>query len=216
MYPFPRVFRLAVGVLSGLVLLSTVPMLVASILLSPRPVWIMFGFELVVALSCVTGLLAAWGRFREAPAMAVLCVAGPVFVGAVLAYFGVGRALTLEGREEPISLDLWVIGRIAVALALAGIAAVLVLMRSSRCWGYAAKAAAAGAPLVLAGGVLVMFRGPVAGAIGGLPGLVQIALGGLAAVVGLVLFSAAAHFTIRAFEEGRMEGASSPTGAKST
>jgi hypothetical protein len=218
MYPFPRAIQIVVGIICGLVLLSTLPTLIASVALSPRPVWIMFGFEVVVALACVLGLMVARGKFNEGPALAVLCVAGPIFVGAILAYFGVGRALTLSGREEPISLTGWLLARVAAALLLAAMAAVLVLMRSRRCWNYAAKAAGAGAPLVLALGVAVMYRGPVASALGGLPGLVQIGLGGLAAVVGVVLFSAAAHYTIRAFEEGRLdaEAASSTTGAKST
>ena len=60
---------------------------------SPKPAWFMLGFELVLVVGAVMGVLTGLGRFREGPAAAIACVAGVTLVASFLGYLGAGRQL---------------------------------------------------------------------------------------------------------------------------
>lgn len=141
----PAWARLFVGGLSALLTLWALFGAVASIALVPTPLWTVLGFEITVIAAGVLGTLFGLGRFQSGSALAVLCVAGTVFVASFLADRG------SNGAIGSISLALWTPARLAISLILGGTAALLVLTRNPRSWGLIARSAALGAvPALLA------------------------------------------------------------------
>ena len=184
---------------SGVVLLSALAMIAACLFLAKISPWSMLGFEVVVCVACVFGVLNT--RFRAAPALALLCVASCIFAGSVLGYVGV-RGVLDRGNEVRIALKPWLIGRLTASALLVGLAAWTVLRRDPRSVALAGRAVLWGVPVLLAG---VLAAGPGAAllrVIEALPGWVR---AGAYLVLGLVLavsLCASGHFLIRAFQVG--------------
>src|SRR5436189_5413138 len=86
--------RVFVGAICGAVLLSALAMVVASTLLVATPVWVLFGFELVIAIACVTGLQFAAGKYQDGQGLAMACVAGTIAVGSFLGWLGSRHRIT--------------------------------------------------------------------------------------------------------------------------
>lgn len=139
MIPAPGWARVLSGVLCGATALWAVVGSMLSIVLPAIPVWTMFGFEVVIVVAAVMGLLFAIGHFREAPALTIACVAGCVFVGSFLGYQG--SAGVLGG----LSLKLWLLGRVGVVVALGGVAVLIVLVRNRKSWAALRRGVALGA-----------------------------------------------------------------------
>jgi hypothetical protein len=202
--PLSKPAALLVLILSAVVALSA---LVggAIMLTTDKPSWFFVGFELVVVMAGVFGVLLGRGKFSEAPAMVLLCLAGAVGVGSVLGYVGAGRNLA------GVDLRMWVVGRVAAAGVFAALAGLTVLSRRP---GPAWRALGIGAVFgVLTVGALALGwfgRGWLAAA--GAPNVVKLVVALVLAVVVVGLLSAAVHYTVKAFATGRLDaGASSAT-----
>jgi hypothetical protein len=198
--------RLFVGILCGVVLLSAVGMIVASLFLVDKPVWVVFGFETVIAIACALGILFALGRFQDGQGLALACVAGTIFVGSFLGWLGTQHHLTTSRGNIP--LNTWLLGRVGAAAVLGFVGALLVLSRNPRSWSYVARAAVTGGPVVALLGVYVLRPSAVSGALSRLPGWAVGIMGTLGALVAVALISASVHCLIRAFELGRTEARS--------
>ncbi len=131
------------------------------------------------------------------------CVAGTIAVGSFLGWLGAGHHLTIKGTD--ISLTTWLAGRLASAVALGLVGAVLVLSRNRQSWSYLFKAALAGAPLIILLGVYALKRSAMSSAMGQLPDWVLGLVGTIGGLVAVVLISASVHCLIRAFEMGRTD-----------
>ncbi len=186
------VFRFATGGLCVLTGLSAAAVLGLALL--SRPVsWFLGGFELVILFASAIGLLCSMGRFREGPAMVLLCVAGTVGVGSLLGY--VGAAKLLMGW----SLKPYLVARMLDAALLALAAAAVVLSRSpAASLSALGRSAAFTAAMVLTVGSAWVFRGTI----GASPGPARVALLTLLGVSLIVLVSASGHYLIRAFAAG--------------
>jgi len=202
----PKPVRLAVGLLCAALALSGLALAGAAVGIAPKVNWVLLGFEIVMATAGVMGVLFAFGKFQDAPGLALASVAGTVFVAAVLGYFGSDRRIvTSSGGEVP--LKWFLVSRVLAAVRDRRVGAMIVLLRSRKSLSYLAKAALTGGPVLLVGAAYVIAPGRVRGALGALPGWATLVALGMAGVVGIVLISASIHLLIRAFEEGRTEQA---------
>ncbi len=202
----PRFVRVLVALLSGVVLASALLGAVMAVGANARPAWTLVGFEVVIAVSCVFGLLL--GRYREAPGMALACVAGTIFAGSVLGYVSMSPPV-LGG----VGLRPFLEARVLAAGLIGAAGAYCVLSRHPRSWRLFARGLLLGAPVVAAAAVLAIpslrrLLAPVMGM--GLVGQMTVAVGAFLLLGALLC--AAIDLVIRAFELGRPErfGASGP------
>jgi len=201
--PLPKGVRYLALALAAALTVSSAAMGVALVVLPKTPIWIPFGFELVCAAAGVIGVLSALGRFDWGQGMAWACVAGTLFVSAVLGHLGTPQGVAFQADAAPTSLREWFLLRLALSAVFGLVGAYAVLRRDGACRAYLVKAAITGVPLLLILGVGFGARSRVAAITESWP---SIATGGLLAVLALlclVLVSASAHCLIRAFECGR-------------
>jgi hypothetical protein len=206
----PRFIRLIAALLSAGVLVSALAGAVLALIANDRPAWTLFGFEAIVAVSCAFGVLLGTGRYREAPGMALACVAGTVFAGSVLGYLSMTPRV-LGG----IGLTPFLGVRVLAAGLVGALGAYCVLSRHPRSWRLATQAFLLGLPVLGAAALLAVpslraMLAPVAGA-----GVVtKMAVGvGAFLVLGACL-CACVDLMIRAFELGRPEQFKSAPGTK--
>jgi hypothetical protein len=201
--PISRPFRLLVLAISLAVLLSAV-LLAALAAGAPllardqRPSWALFGFEVVIAVAGVLGVLTGRGRFADGPGLALACVAGTILIGSGLGWQGAGRQLL----GVPLLPVLG--GRALAALVLGAIGAWTVLSRDTRAIRLAITGMLLLLPVVLGAVAVVRPAGRrlLDKLMGTSPGIqFMVAVGGFA--VAAVLLSAGCHLIIRAFELGR-------------
>jgi hypothetical protein len=200
-YPVPGFIRLTIAALSGLTLLSALAGAGAALVANARPAWGLLGFEIVIAVAAVFGLLMAGGRggrYREGPGLAAACIAGTFFVGSVLGYLSL-QPPTLGG----VGLKPFLAVRLLASAAVAAAGAYCVLSRHPRSWRLLLIGLLLGAPVVGAAAVVALpqLRGvlaPIAGA--GTVAQLGAAVG--AFVILGALLCASADFIIRAFEQG--------------
>lgn len=190
----PKPISIAVGVICGAVLLSALAGVGLSATRSP-PIWFVFGFEALTAFAAVIGLLFSLGRFRDGPAMCLLCVAGAVGVCSLLGY-------QAAGKIPGVSLYPWLLGRGAAAVLLAGLAGLDVLARDPR---NAVPDLVRGAILilVLVGSVIGLWA--ARGGIQSMPGWLQFVVWLIAGVWLLALMAPAVHVLVRAFDRSPIE-----------
>lgn len=184
----PRFLSLAALAISAVVLISA---LMGSVFAATRepPNWFVLGFELLVVIAGVFGVLFGLGRFRDGPAVCLLCVAGAIGACSLLAY--------QTAQQIPGSLAQgWLVGRALAAAALAVLAGLSVICRAP------GKAM----PDLIKGGIAAgLFVGSAAGlwlargAIASLEGWLQFTLWVVAAIWLLVLLAPATQWLIRAF-----------------
>jgi hypothetical protein len=190
----PRGLGVFVAGVSAVVLLSSLVGAGAAALNSP-PVWFMLGFEVVIAVAAVFGVLTGMGRFGEGPALALVCVAGAVGAGSLLGY--------LAGQGNiGIGLKPFLLAREASAAAIAGAGGVIVMMRRPQVSvrRMAIGLACAGSFAGICAGLWVFGNrlsglGTMAGALVGLASAVTL----------LALLAAAVHLIIGAFEAGALD-----------
>lgn len=116
-------FRFALAGLCGLILLSAM-VTIAMAVMQPKPSYFIIGFEAVSVFACVFGVLLARGKFREGPAIGILCVAAAVGVGSLLGAVGSHYAIGSFGLKP------WLLGRVGCAGLLAAMAGAVVVARS--------------------------------------------------------------------------------------
>jgi hypothetical protein len=189
----------AIATLSAAALAATAAL--APILAPDQRVsWALFGFEVVVFVAGLLGILTGLNCFREGPGLALACIAGTIIVASGLGWQGSGRAVAGIGLTPVLG------ARILISFALALLGVWVVLSRSRESWR---PAVVGGCCLlvVLAGlGAIVhpATRQAVAGGFSGSSGL-SLLLVVLGFGLMCALLSAGAHLLIRAFESGRTE-----------
>jgi len=204
----PRLIRVPLLALSAVILVLFGWSLYASTIGAPSLVWAAAGFSLIGLASAVFAALLGLGRFNNGFGLAALCVAGATTTCAVLGWLDLRANLTAVPELDRV-LRPWLVASAATGLGVAGLAALAVLLRSSRSWVYAASGAAALAVVVIGAALL---RGPAAGLLPdaeGDPDPLRVGLLLFMAVTALALLSAGGHLVIRAFEVGR-ENARTP------
>jgi hypothetical protein len=200
--PMPGWARMLAGVVSALALAGGLVVAVMAMGLAPRPVWVVFGCQMLVVLAGVIGLGIARGKFNEGQGLALASVGGTLLAAGLMTWLGTRQGVALYS-EKVVSLKPLVGGLALAGLTMGGLAAYAVLRRTSQGRTYAVRAVVSGVMLAAVAGGLWMGRG----AMDSLGPVVK----GLVVVVGsvavLVLFCAAGHCAIRAFECGRTDDA---------
>lgn len=184
-----------------LTLVISVPLLISSLIAIYLAAWgseatylTWAGFEGVLAVTGLVGVLFGIGRFRQGVAMTLLCIAGAMFAATIL-----GRLSVLASPGQTLR-DPWVLARVGAAglLVLAAIPGGLSNDRES--WTTFSKGAFFGGLFVLGCAVAWLFRDTLlhpAESVVGVARIVGVLVG---AVVLAVLLCIAAHLLIRAFE----------------
>lgn len=194
--------RSLILVVSVLAVLSAVGVSILTMRAS-QPYYLLLGMELCIGLSGAIGVLFARGFFREGPGMALACVAGTFFVASFLGWLSVPNGTMTMRSGGSQSLRLFLVVRLGLAVVVGLVAAWAVLSRNVRSWHYVKWAAMTGVPL--AGLALLAFKGRAWLSSGGGQVAAWVAWVGaiMLASLGLALFCACVHCTIRAFEAGR-------------
>ena len=195
-----------VGVVSAAVLLSALGgavLALAQPALDPnlRASWALAGFEIVISVAAVLGILAALGKFTDGPALALACVAGTILVGSGLGWQGAGRQL----MGHPL---LPLLGaRVVAAMIIGGVAVWSVLERDRRSWKYAIVGGAclAGVIAIAALTVLPIGQRLIIARLSASPtGQLVAAILGMGVVI--ALSATAVQQLVKAFEFGRPRG----------
>jgi hypothetical protein len=175
-------------------------------LLVDKPLYFVFGFELLIVLAGVFGVLIAMGKFEEGPGLSLLCVAAIVGVGTLL---GDQTAKLANPISGPIVYHIRSVDRdITMYLALRGVAAALIALGAA--WVVLARRPRESTGSLMRGLaalgllVLVVVGGWSARAgiisLGAFPTtMIALALG----VIALGLIAGSVHYIVRAFEFGR-------------
>lgn len=199
----PKPVMRTIGLLSAALALSAAGMGVACTIFPPHAVWVVFGFELIMCLAGVVGLLFARGQFQEGQGMTLLCVGGTVLFAGFLSFlstYGPG-GIVFRTNAAATSMTPWFVSRIALGLCFLSFAAYAVLRRNPKSRAYIVRGLVASVVLALVVGGMYVGRN----ALNSMPGAVRgviFAIGALVAVIGV---AAAGHCFIRAFECGRPE-----------
>ena len=190
----------------------------AAALLGQSPLWFMLGFELVTLGAATFGVLIACGRFSDGPALGLLCVVGAVAAGSILGDLSTfsanpirGPILYIYGKGGMVELPVTLV--MVLRLAASGIVALgaawIVLSRRP---SESLRSLARGVVCALVLLVVLMVGWRLRSHAAGFGALIR-TLGGISiGVVALGLSAAAVHYTIRAFEFGRIHD-DAPNGA---
>jgi hypothetical protein len=149
----PKSLLLLTGLFSGLVLLSAAATLVASFTIPARPVWPLIGFEVLIVLAGVYGVLAARGAFAEGPGLAHACISGTVFAASVLGFLGATGQIGEHGLQS------WLLARVSLSASIGLIGAWIVLRRTPGAALMALRGATYTAAAIGFAGVLMLFDG---------------------------------------------------------
>lgn len=199
----PRSIWNLLGLLAGFVALSALVVAALAVLQRPAAAWFLALFEVVVFVAAVFGVLLARGRFRDGPAMALLCVCGTIGVGSVMGYLTTRQ---LMGT----SLEMFVLARVGAAGLFGAAAAAEVLLRDPRkSMPMLFKGIMAGIPVLII--AAVVSRSSVLASISAMHPLTQLAVWVGGFVVVTVLGCASVHWLIRAFAVGVEKLEQSPT-----
>ncbi len=201
--PLPGWMRRLLAALSVFTIVTGLGMAVAALVIPANPVWVMFGFESVVAIAGVIGLLGASGRFDVGQGMTWACVAGTLFVAGVLSYLGTQQGIVWSGGKPATSTIPWALGRVALAGLFGAVAAYAVLRRSADGRQAIIRAIVALGLLGALGIGLVLFGGRVNAMLASVPGVLKAALAIVVGFAAIALLSAGGHWLIRAFECAR-------------
>lgn len=201
--PLPNSILRVIGALSAILALSALAMCVASTLVAPHAVWIMFGFELLMILAGVIGFQFARGAFQEGQGLTLVCVAAVTLLGGFFSYLatrGPGGIVFQRGAG-PVSMVPWFAFRGALGGLFVLLAAYAVLRRATAARAYFRRGLVASVLLLAVAAILYLTRGSV----GGLPDAVRGVIWAVCGVLMLGSIAAAGHFFIRAFECGRLD-----------
>jgi hypothetical protein len=197
-----------VGVLCAAVLLSALATTGTAVFLAANTPWILIGFEAVVIVASIIGILFALGRVPEGQGLALLCVAGTFPFAAFCTWLSLAptHELVLNPDKPGVSLSTWAVARGGAGALLALIAAYAVLRRQPMVSiGYLIRAALAIAPVILIGGLIKLAPAVVQKVTDVLPDWLAAVIAVIAGLVALVLISVSAHCVIRSFEAGRTD-----------
>ncbi len=158
--------------------------------------WFTVGFESLLIVCGLFGVGCGLGRYREGPALAMVCVAGAALVATVLGY------TASHGGYTGIQRNPMAFARLSASLAFALLGGLTVMSRRPHASAGSAFTGVVMGALAVGAGALLALPGP-RGAIAGLhPVLTTVVF--LALGVLLVAFiSASVHNLIRALEHGK-------------
>ena len=103
--------------------------------------WFMLGFEAVVLIASVLCVLTGLGRFRQGPAIALLCYAGTFFAASFLGALRVDRSflgplgsniLTVNVASVRLDVDVLLLIRAATAGIVGAASGLLIMLRDLR------------------------------------------------------------------------------------
>jgi hypothetical protein len=159
-----------------------------------EPLWMLAGFEAVVLFAAVIGLMTAIGRITEGQTLSAAMVAMTLVVAAVLASISANH--TVAGfRLRPI-----VLGRVGLG-GLAGLAAILLALRSSRDAVRLAVGGSLVAPPAVVAGLFVLGRAePILSLLDGLGPVTGLSVWIVIGLAALAAIAAGGHLVITAFE----------------
>jgi len=192
----PSYVRWTVGGLSALLLVSAIGGAIAGQVVPPKAAWALMGFETVIAFSSIFGLLVCANRVHQAPALAIVCVAGAAMVGTVLGYLAVNRELSFAH----LPLKAWLAARVGTSLMLVACAVIAALGSHRQAWRALVRAMCFAAPLV---GIAIWYRlsrfAPLNTPMPGFKDSIRLAAIAAVATVCAVCVCAVVHLSIRAF-----------------
>lgn len=197
------------GAASALVLLSSLGGIAASVLNTPR-LYFLLGFETVILIAAVFGVLIGRRKFGAGPGLGLLCVAGVVLAGSLLGYISCRDPL--RGVLFGVPLKWLILGRFALGgLIGIGAAAVVLGRRPKESMSSLVRGLAFGAAFFAFLAAIWYLRSHAA-QLGQLIQTLGLLLSG---AIGLGLLAAAMHYTIRAFEFGRLDDGSGDNAGRS-
>lgn len=193
----PRPILMLLSVLGVIVLASTGVGLWMALTQKP-PAWFFMGFELVIVLGAVFLVLFGMGKFKNGPAITLICCAGAIGMCSLLGWQATGRAISGHSVTWLLAL------RGLVAGLLVAAAAADIVLRDPKGtlprigWGIGLAV-----PIVVL--LALMQRGTLGVMINKLSGNSQSLAFGIWLIVGLiacVLISASGHMLITGFQVG--------------
>jgi len=210
--PLPKIVRILIGVLCTAVATSAVAMIAIAAALAHSPAWILIGFEAVVVVSAVTGVLFCFNRFQEGQGLALLCTAGTFAFAAFCTWLSLANhELILDPSKPGISFTPVAMARVGAGVLIALVASFAVLRRDPRrSGGLLLRGFLALLPV---GAILmcaVLFPATASSVMAAMPGWLRATVAFVGGIGGLTLFSVGLHCIIRAFEAGRLESPGGP------
>ncbi len=200
--PPPGALLLGAKLLAALLVLSSLAGLYLATLGAPALVLGMFAFELVTLLAAALAVFAAFGAFARGWALALACIAGTVFGATMLGYID-GRPNFLTSPDSARMLQALVIARVLIVAAIGALASVAVFAGSPRAWRSLFTGLALGLPVLVALAVAWKWGRPwLLTPQDGAMEIARLAVLVVGSLVGAVMFSAAVHLVIRAYERG--------------
>lgn len=199
-HPIQRLAYLGTIVLGAIVAVSALPGLWITVLGYEKwglgPQFLIAGFEAMTLAAGITAALMGLRRRSEGYGLGILCVAGTIFVGALL-----GAKMLQSTSEQVPSLMGFVKFRLALMVGLVALAGLVKLGVRPDCWR---KLMLGGALLLpaaaIAGLVVTRKTGYLTNPIRQLHEIAQMVVWLALAIVLGILTIAGGHFVIRAFE----------------
>lgn len=184
------------GIIGGLMLLSCLAGIAAGMAHSPRPAWFFIMFEALGLLPSLFAILFAMGRIPGSASMTLACIAGSIFVVAVLGGFSIQWQVAGIGLKGPEAI------RILAALIL-GISSVSVALGPDRSnWKALAWGTAFAVGFAVVVGLAWKVLGP--GSSGAsMPGGLHMLLVAFAYLLATALLAAAVQVLVRAFTRAK-------------
>ncbi len=190
----PKGLVVAAGGLFALLAVSGLGGLLASVALASKPAWTLFGFEAVVTVSAIVGLLYTRSGCRSGSALGLAAVGGTIGAASLLGYLGV------QGSLGTLSLMPFVGVRCLAAGGVLGLALIAAMRGNRRSWTTLFKGVVAGIPAAAAVAVFVVPGGKrVLDAVSGLGGFATFIIGTFAFLLATASASAAVHLIVRSF-----------------
>lgn len=205
-HPIQRFAYLGVVVLGAIIGLSTIPGIWITAFgyegwaLSPQ--YLVAGFEALTLAAGIAAVLIGLRRNPDGIGIGLLCIAGTVFVGAVL-----GSMVLQSSSDQVPSLRNFVLLRLGLVMGIAGLAGLIKLGTRSDCWRTLVIGSALLLPIMTIGGLVVTRKvARVIEPIGQLGEVLQLVIWLLIAIVVGIMTIAGGHLVIRAFEKTRESG----------
>jgi len=211
MKPFPPFISMPTFLLSCAVALQSLAMIAFAFLAASKPIWILFGFECVVVVAAVFGLMYARGRPDSGRGLAGASIGGTVLLCSGLAWLAVAK-LSFTNPSAPMVVKMYLLTRLAVAAWFGFVGAWWVLARSRASIPYLKSVAIGIGVVLLVGGALLAFRSPLKGLLATMLDLVRTSAMAIGLILAGVMLCHIGHNTIRAFECGRNPDADRQTG----
>ncbi len=200
--PPPTGVLVAAKLVAALLALSSVAGLALATMGAPAIVIGMLAFELVVLVATVFAVLASLGRFLNGWALAMACVAGTVFGATMLGYID-GRPNFLTSPDAARMLKLLVVARIVLVGATAGVATLAVFSGCARAWRRFFFGLALGVPVLVVLAIGWQWGRPwLLTPQSGAMEFLRLGVLIVGSLVAAIVFSAAVHNVIRAYEVG--------------